>query len=246
MPKPRVCLGADWMDDNDVRSARERINRNRAKHGAILRAGGVKLAEHEKSVQRSLKDVGGMPNSKSIVNKALASRRRELASETSDQRKALMRELAMEAERVRAAAVHYKSPMHILMRASLGSDQRSRLMQQVEHSGPVELASMAEYAAAKRDGELAAALCGRVGRMNPSDRPFSPNELADVICGDIQRELSQTLVECERRVLEALQDDAAFERGERNAQRTLQIAMLKKREAEIGAYQPEEEDRKEI
>ena len=139
----------------------------------------------------------------------------------------------------------------MLMRDTIGGERRSRIQSQIEQSGPVELASLAELAAATRDKELAAALCGRVSGMKRGDRPFNAGELADVMFGEQHRELSQALVEAERRVLEALQADQEFETGKGNAHRALQIAMLKKREAEIGAYgapasdedeQDEEED----
>lgn len=72
--------------------------------------------------------------------------------------------------------------------------------------------------------------------MKRDDRPFNAGELADVMFGEQHRELSQALVEAERRVLEALQADQEFETGKGSPHRALQIAMLKKREAEIGAY----------
>lgn len=50
---------------------------------------------------------------------------------------------------MKAASVHYKSAMQMLMRESLGSERRGRLMQQIEQSGPVELTSLAEFAAAR-------------------------------------------------------------------------------------------------
>ena len=107
----------------------------------------------------------------------------------------------------------------------------------------VSLAVLAELAAATKDKELAAALCGRVGSLKRDDRPFNAGELAGVLFGEQHRELSQALIEAERRVLEALQADLEFETGKGNPQRALQIAMLKKRETEIGAYgQPEPDD----
>ncbi len=235
MPTPTAKLGTAWMDDNDIRLALTKIHQNRNQHDAMMRKMTQKLEIHADSTRRSIADVG-LPNPKSIVDKSVASRRREFVHESADTRKAYMRELTGIAEQVKSAAGHYRSPIQMLMRSNLGSERRSRLMQQVENSGPVELASLAEYAAAKQDGGLAAALCSKVSGMKVDDRPFSPNDLADVICGDLHRELSQALVECERQVLEALQADVAFETGKTNGQRSMEIALLKKREAEIGAY----------
>jgi hypothetical protein len=75
-----------------------------------------------------------------------------------------------------------------------------------------------------------------VADLPRADRPFSAAELADVLVGELHRELSQALAEAERRVLEGLNADAVFETGKPNPHRTLQIAMLKKREQEIAAY----------
>ena len=235
MPTPAAKLGVAWMDDNDIRQTLTKIHHNRTHHDAMLRKMSQKLDVHADSVRRSIADAG-LPNAKSIVSKAVSGRRNEFARESADARKAYIRELTVAAERVKSAAGHYRSPIQMLMRSNLGSERRSRQMQQVEQSGPVELASLAEFAAAKQDGDLAAALCSRVSAMKANDRPFSPNELAEVICGDLHKELSQALVECERCVLEALQADVTFETGKPNPQRSMQIAMLKKREAEIGAY----------
>jgi hypothetical protein len=143
---------------------------------------------------------------------------------------------------VKSAAVHYKSSVQMLMRDTLGSERRSRIMQQIASSGPVELASMAEYAAATNDKDLAAALCARVADLPRGDRPFSAAELADVMFGELHRELSQAMVEAERRVLEALQDEQEAATGKGNPQRALEIAMLKKREGEIGAYGLDKDD----
>jgi hypothetical protein len=240
MPTPTAKLGAAWMDDNDIRHAVAKVQTNRNQHDALLRRMKQKLDIHADSVKRSLSDVG-LPNTKAIINKSVSSRRGEFVRESVDTRKAYMRELSETAERVKSASSHYRSPMQMLMRSTLGNEKRSRLMQQIEHSGPVELASLAEFAAAKCDGDLAAALCSKVSSMKVGDRPFSPNDLADVICGELHRELSQALVECERRVLESLQADTEFETGKSNAQRAIQIALLKKREGEIGAYDPDDE-----
>ncbi len=244
MPTPRKTiakLGATWMDDNDIRHALAKIHHNRNQHDSTLRGMKQKLAIHEHGVQKSLDGVG-VPNAKSIINKSVSGRRHEMIRESADIRKAYIRELSGVAERIKSASAHYKSPMQMLMRSTLGSEQRSRYLQQIEHSGPVELASMAEYAAAKQDSNLAAALCSKVSGMKTADRPFGPNDLADVMCGELHRELSQALVECERQVLEALQADTEFETGKANPQRSIEIALLKKREQNIGAYTKDDDE----
>jgi len=240
--KTTAKLGAAWMTDNDIRAALTKIHHNRNQHDNMVRRAKVDLDRRRQQLDSSLDGIDARTRS-SMVNKAIAGHRAELVRQSKDARLALTRELADLSERIRSAETHYRSPMQILMRDTLGSERRGRIQQQIENSGPVELASLAELAAATRDKELAAALCGRVHGMKRDDRPFNAGELADVMFGEQYRELSQALVEAERRVLEALQADQEFETGKGNSQRALQIAMLKKREQEIGAYgQPGPED----
>jgi hypothetical protein len=176
-----------------------------------------------------------------VVNKAVSGHRAELIRETAEPRVLLTRELEQQRRAVQSASTHYRSPVQMLMRDTLGSERRSRIMGQIASSGPAELASLAEYAAAQKDKDLAAALCSRVADLPRADRPFSAAELADVMCGELHRELSQALVEAERRVLEALEDEQVASTGRGNPQRSLEIAMLRRRESEIGAYRPDDE-----
>ena len=228
-------LGAAWMTDNDIRAALAKINHNRIQHDNMVRKAHMDLSRRRQQLESSLDGIEKRDRD-SMIGKALAGHRAELAHQSKDARLALTRDLAALAERIRSAEAHYRSPMQMLMRDTLGCERHSRIQSQIEQSGPVELASLAELAAATRDKELAAALCGRVGGMKRDDRPFNAGDLADVMFGEQHRELSQALVEAERRVLEALQADQEFETGKGNAHRALQIAMLKKREAEISAY----------
>ena len=244
MPNPttrKANLGAAWMSDSDIRTALTKIQQNRVRHNNLMMNAEVRINGRRKELERSLDSIGERDRT-SMVNKAISSYRNELARESRDVRLAMTRELGALAERVRSATTHYASPMQMLMRETLGSERRGRIQMQIENSGSVELANLAELAAATQDREMAAALCGRVHGLKRDDRPFNAGELADVMFGGQHRELSQALVEAERRVLEALQADQEFETGKGNPQRSLQIAMLKKRENEIGAYVKDEPD----
>lgn len=241
MPATRAKIGAQWMSPTDIRSTLTRIQSAANRHSNLIGNLRGRLDKRGQEVERSLSGLGQRDRT-SVLNKSRSGYRSELVRESADVRKAQTRELAAIAAGVRSAATHYRSPMQMLMRSTLGSERRSRIMQQIANSGPVELASLAEYAAAQHDEELAAALCSRVAEMPRADRPFSAAELADVIHGELHSELSQALVEVERRVLEGIQIDTEFETGKPNAQRALEIAILKKREREIGAYGFDEED----
>lgn len=242
--KTKANLGAAWMTDNDIRAALAKIHHNRNQHDNMVRKAAMDLNRYRQQLENSLSTIDARDRN-SAIGKAIAGRRTELSRQSKDARLALTRELVEVADRIKSAEAHYRSPIQMLMRDTLGDERRSRIQSQIEQSGPVELASLAELAAATRDKELAAALCGRVSGMKRDDRPFNAGELADVMFGEQHRELSQALVEAERRVLEALQADQEFETGKGNPHRALQIVMLKKREAEIGAYAdpaPDEEE----
>lgn len=235
----KAKLGATWLTDNDIRIALAKIQHNRNQHDSIVRKAATDLERRRQQLDSSLDGIDERDRH-SMVRKAIAGYRGELARQSKDARLALTRELSGLADRIRSAEVHYRSPMQMLMRDTLGSERRGRIQQQIENSGPVELASLAELAAATEDRELAAALCGRVHGVKRDDRSFDAGELANVMFGEQHRELSQALVESERRILEALNADQVFETGKGNPQRALQIAMLKKRETEIGAYMEDE------
>jgi hypothetical protein len=240
MPAPRAHLGSQWLSPTDVRAAITRIAANRAKHSGLLLRINEQVARRRDEVERSLRGFDGKDRT-SVVNKAVNGHRAELIRETEEPRKLLTRELEQQRRSIQSASTHYRSPVQMLMRDTLGSERRSRIMQQIASSGPAELASLAEYAAAQRDKELAAALCSRIADLPRAERPFSAGDLADVMFGELHRELSQALLEAERRVLEALEEEQVATTGRGNAQRALEIAMLKKREGEIGAYQPDDD-----
>lgn len=240
MPAPRAELGSQWLSPTDVRTTITRIQQSRIRHANILERIGEQVERHRDSVERSLHSLGAKERS-SVVNKSLSGFRAAQIRETAEPRIVLTREMNRLRHVAQSAATHYRSPVQMLMRETLGSERRSRIMQQIASSGPAELASLAEYAAAQKDKELAAALCSRVADMSRSERPFSAGELADVIFGDLHRELNQALIEAERHVLEALEDEQVTSTGKGNPQRVLEIAMLKRREQEIGAYTADEE-----
>src|SRR3546814_20869609 len=88
----------------------------------------------------------------------------------------------------------------MLARYTLGSERRSRIIQQIAASGPAELSSLAELAAATSDRELGAALCSRLSEIDPAKRPFAAVELADALVGEEFREIGQAIKEMDRQI----------------------------------------------
>jgi hypothetical protein len=157
-----------------------------------------------------------------------------------------VREAGIIANVAARAKQHFQSPVQILMREGLGSERWSRIMQQIEHSGPTELASLAALAASTGDKEMGAALISRVNRLDPSDRPFSPHALADALVGADHRDITAAIMEVERLAEEVARTDTAFETGKPSSVRTIQAAILSREQSAIGAdldaFVEEEED----
>jgi hypothetical protein len=183
-------------------------------------------------VERSLADLPSNERSK-VVARAVNGHRAELRRKSADARLALVREAGR--DEVAAVRMHFESPMQMLMRESLGSERRSRLIGQIANSSVTELASLASFAAATRDKELGAALCTRVSMLPIHDRPFSAHELADALVGEDHRRVTQAILETERIAVETLHADSTFETGRTNLTRNLQSAFMRREEQAVGA-----------
>ena len=169
------------------------------------------------------------------MTRAVNGHRAELRRKSADARLALVREAGRLRDEVATVRMHFESPMQMLMRESLGSERRSRLIGQIAQSGPTELASLAAFAAATRDKELGAALCTRVSMLPVHDRPFSSHELADALVGESHRNVTQAVMEVERIAVETLHADSTFETGKTNLTRNLQSAFMRRDEASVCA-----------
>src|SRR3546814_15175632 len=94
----------------------------------------------------------------------------ELRRGSDDTRCADVKEAGRLREMARAWASHYRSSVQMLARYTLGSERRSRIIQHIAASGPAELSSLAELAAATSDRELGAALCSRLSEIDQIGR----------------------------------------------------------------------------
>jgi hypothetical protein len=234
MAVKKARMGTAWASETDVLASLQKARSNREAQQRLIRSLEDRVEGRRGDLARSLAD---LPEQQRVptVNRALAGFRGELKRESAEKRLAHVREAGAHMATAAAVRAHYASPVQMLMRSSLGSERRSRLMQQIATSGPAELASFAELAAATKDMELAAALCSRVSDLAVDRRPFAPVDLAEVLVGDQFRRVSQALIEVERLAEEAAHDDTAFEGGGRNAHRDLRTALMRRAEDEAGA-----------
>ena len=240
MAKPKATLGSRWLSETDITAVLSKARSNRQAHERLLGSLNSKIEHRRQDVGRSLSDI---PTSQRtpIINKAISGYRNELKRESADTRIAYVREAGRHAEQVRSVGSHYRSPVQMLARQTLGSERRSRIIQQIASSGPAELASLAELAAATKDLELGAALCSRLADVPRDKRPFSSAELADAMLGEKHRTVAQALMEIERLAIEAVHDDAAFETGNPNSHRAVSLAMMRRAEEKVGGELPDED-----
>jgi hypothetical protein len=240
----KAKMGTAWASEMDVSAMLDKARGNREAQQRLIRSLEDKVEGRRAELARSLSE---LPEQQRIptINRALSGYRNELKRESAERRLTLVREAGKHMATAIAVKPHFTSPVQMLMRRNLGSERRSRLMQQIAGSGPTELASFAEFAAATKDFELAAALCSRVSDLDVPKRPFAPAELADALVGDDFRRASQALIEVERLAQEAAHDDTAFESNARSAVRDIGIAVMRQAEQEAGRDPYSEEDEEE-
>lgn len=234
MAVKKAALASNWLSVTDVIQRLGRARENRDQHARLLNTLEGRVTQRRIDVERSLADLPSNERSK-VVTRAVNGHRAELRRKSTDARLALVREAGRLRDEVAAVRMHFESPMQMLMRESLGSERRSRLIGQIAQSGPTELASLAAFAAATRDKELGAALCTRVSMLPVHDRPFSSHELADALVGESHRNVTQAVMEVERIAVETLHADSTFETGRTNLTRNLQSAFMRRDEAAVGA-----------
>jgi hypothetical protein len=202
----KVALGSRWLSARDVIERLKQARENRERQSKLLDSLNEQAKRRHDEIERSLADLP-QPQRGEIVARTVNGHRNELKRQSADARRAHMKEAGRLLEQTDGARVHYQSPVQMLMREGLGSERRSRLLQQIAHSGPVELASLAEFAAATKDKELGAA----------------------------HRRVTAALMELDRLTQEAAHADSAFERGVANPVRSIRIARMKQAEAAVGA-----------
>lgn len=219
-----------------VKGVLENLARSRQEHAKAsdrLANFQSQLAKRGSDLEATLRDLTVQERT-TVVERAKSGLRAELRRNSQNDRKASLKELGALNAALRASMVHYQSPGQLLAREGLGSERRSRLMEQIAHSGPVELASLASFAAATGDRELGAALNARVSNMPRGERPFSTSELAEALVGEEFAQVQRAALEVERLMLEAVTDDGSFESGRNNPDRSVRLALMKRQEEAVG------------
>jgi hypothetical protein len=226
----KMRLGTSWMAVNDVRSLLDRSRQNGEQMRTLLELVNSKVGIRSATLKSSLKSVPSASRDIAIAS-GVSSYRGDLKAETANARTGHVRSAAEMRETALAVKPHYKSPAQLLARHTLGSERRSRIMQQIDSSGHAELLSFAELAVATGDKDLGAALGSRVFAMAPDDRPFDVNELASALVGEEWQEVNKALDEVEGAAIDALRLDRDFETGRLDGTDMIEKA-LRQRQAE--------------
>lgn len=233
MAVKKAALASTWLSVTDVIQRLGRARENRDQHAKLLNTLEGQVSQRRNDVERSLADLPSNERSK-VVTRAVNGHRAELRRKSAEARVAHVKEAGRVRDEVAAVRLHYGSPVQMLMRESLGSERRSRLLSQIAHSGPTELASLAAFAAATGDRELGAALCTRASSMSANERPFSSQDLADALVGESYRNVTRAILEVDRIAAETVGADTAFETGRTNLTRNLQSAFMRRDEEAVG------------
>ena len=231
--KTPPTLTHPWRSVTDLKDALSRAREIGAKHRAHLAEMNGRVDTRRKELESTLSDVAPSQRAQ-IVNRAVGGLKADLLHKSRDARVERLRALDAVRHEASDARVHYSSSIQMLMREGLGGERRSRLMQQLEHSGGVELASLAALAAATKDRELAAALVSRANRIPHAERSFSAQELADLVVGDEHRAIHAAVMEIAEVAERALVEDRAFETGRAPTAQAIGLALRGRDRAELG------------
>jgi hypothetical protein len=236
-------LARKWASVTDVIAGLEKARKAGKQHEALLAGIYLALKNERDKLEANLADLS--PSQRlDVVNRASGGLRSKYKVSSLGERTRLLRELATAERSMSDAKAHYASPIQMLSRTDFGSERRSRLMQQLEFSGAVEMSSLAAFAVSTNDKELGAALVAKANSMPHDKRPFSPQELAELLMGDQYRSVQAAILEVEELMQRAVLADRTFESARGNAVGAVQVALKSRdRQAlDAAALIAEEED----
>lgn len=223
-------LSAVWASVTEVLSRLDQMQDIQKKQQALLASISDRVVERRTEMENSLGDLTGAERL-SVVSRVTGSFRREMVDVSAEARTGMLREAVRQLDEIGAIATHYRSPTQMLMRESLGSTRRGTICQQIENSGPVELASLATFAVATRDMELGAALCSQNSSIKTAQRSFSSSELADALIGDVFSKVATAISEIQVIAREVINADRAFLANRHMATDKIETALARRRGA---------------
>lgn len=202
----------------------EQARRVSQQHALVLGDAYQKIAKQREQLSANLSNL--LPSERvNVLSRAAGGLRAELKKSTLEERTKLLRELDAARRSIESASDHYQSPIQLLSRTEFGSERRSRLQDQLAFSGPAEMSSFAAFAVSTKDLELGAALVAKVNSMQPDKRPFSPQELAELLTGDQYKSVTAAIMEVGEIMQRTILADRAFETGRGSAEGAVRVAL---------------------
>lgn len=241
LKKSPPTLTKPWRSVTDLKASLTRARELGEQSRRLIADMNGRVESRRKELEATLSDLSTAERIQ-VVGRAVGGLRAELKRSSLDSRTARLRNLDALRRDASDAQAHYASPVQMLARDSLGSERRSRLIQQLEHSGDAELASLAALAVSAKDRELGAVLVSRVQRIPYAARPFSPHELADFLVGDEHRAVQAAIMEVEEIAQRAILDDRAFETGRASPEGSVGIALRARERVALNATEIQDKE----
>jgi len=167
------------------------------------------------------------------IDKALKDHRRKLEHTSETERMDYIRRLQDFERRANLALKLYPTPVALLEAAGLGSEERSRYLEQLQHAGPTTLLNLAAQAQATGNRVLGAALVSVLDRMPRERRPVSAQAVAENLVGTDHRQIQATATAAKNRLQEALEADRVFRGARPRAVQSVRNALDRQKEAAL-------------
>lgn len=241
MAKTKPSLASRWASETDVQSRLAKAKTNRAEQKKLLGSLSSKIEKKRSEAESSLSGLSKVQRIQ-LVGQATSGFRGEVLRSSRDARTAFVKQAGENAEWKKSVETHYRSPMQMLTRETIGSERRSLVLEQLKYAGPAELQSFAELAAAKMDLEMGAAVCSKLAELPARDRPVSGNEIAEALVGKKFLTIANALQEIEQLTDETILSEREFESGRADGRGRIELGLKKRAEARIDDDDDEDGD----
>ena len=234
-PLDRVRPGADAPTQDEAVRLRDRV----VEHDKALRTKIAKIdseldefrskARDELMPQGRQLSTEARRNLEAVVDKQVHERSRELREKSQNDRDRLLKFINEHGEAVAAFETLYPTPIALLASQGLGTEQRSRFVEQLQHSGPAELLNFANRAIARRDPVLGAAVLSRLDALSKESRPFTAGDLAKRLVGVAHAERIHLAREAKHAFQSARNANHSFEMSRQPSSNSKILAGLRSR-----------------
>ena len=170
---------------------------------------------------------------KQAIDKELDKHRREVVKSSEAERARALKELSAMRAAADASEALFASPQVMLSQEGLGTDKRSRYLEQLKGAGPAELRTHAVLAINRSDRELGAAVLTLLDRMTRRERPFSAAPLAERLVGRDFARAQEMIAIVRSRLDGAAAANRALERGCTMTTDKIAIGLAKRDEAKL-------------